>query len=98
MSAHPGEELLALALHAELVEHLSATILDRDAIIEHLRTALVNCRSIGAAVGILMITHKLTQDAAFADLVSSSQNLNRKLTAVAVYVTETGELPERNNF
>jgi len=57
--------------------------------------ALVTSRQIGAAIGILMNAHKITEDDAFALLRSASQNLNRKLREVALEVTKTGTLPDR---
>ena len=40
-------------------------------------------REIGAAVGILMATHNITQDQAFELLSNASQRLNRKLRDIA---------------
>lgn len=60
----------------------------------HLRTALQGSRQIGTAVGILMARELVTSEQAFAQLVASSQNLNRKLRDIAVEVEETGSLPE----
>lgn len=59
----------------------------------NLRTALDSSRQIGAAVGILMAHHRITQDAAFALLRKASQTLQRKLRDVADRVVETGALP-----
>ncbi len=59
----------------------------------HLEEALGTSRQIGAAVGILMAAHRITEDAAFQLLRRSSQHLNRKLRDIAEQVTETGELP-----
>ncbi|OJF11073.1 hypothetical protein BG844_28420 [Couchioplanes caeruleus subsp. caeruleus] len=50
---------------------------------------------IGQAKGILMERHKLTGEQAFAVLVRASQNTNTKLTDVATYLMESGELIER---
>ncbi|GAB2486075.1 GAF and ANTAR domain-containing protein [Jatrophihabitans fulvus] len=58
-----------------------------------LEQALVTSRQIGAAMGILMSDHKITQDQAFDLLRRSSQRLHRKLHDVADEVTETGTLP-----
>ncbi len=50
---------------------------------------------IGQAKGILMERHKLTGDQAFALLVRASQHTNTKLSEVARYLVETGELRDR---
>lgn len=61
----------------------------------NLERALTSNRHIGMAIGILMATHKLTNDDAFALLRIASQNANRKLADVADDVIHTGvlELP-----
>ncbi|MGB3955858.1 MAG: GAF and ANTAR domain-containing protein [Brooklawnia sp.] len=56
-------------------------------------TALASSRVIGAAIGILMNSRKVTSDDAFTMLRQSSQRLNRKLREIAHVVTETGALP-----
>jgi hypothetical protein len=61
---------------------------------EHLQRALESAREIGIAIGVLMSSGKLTRDQAFQQLRETSQNGNRKLRDVAVYVAETGRLPE----
>lgn len=48
----------------------------------------------GVAVGILMARHLVTYDEAFAQLVTASQHLNRKLRDIALEVVDTGELPD----
>lgn len=55
--------------------------------------ALSTSRMIGAAVGILMSAHRITNEEAFERLRTASQHLNRKLHAVAEEVTLTGALP-----
>lgn len=60
----------------------------------NLRTALDSSRQIGAAVGILMAHHRVTQEQAFQLLRRASQQLQRKLRDIAVTVVETGALPE----
>lgn len=62
----------------------------------NLRRALDSNRIIGAAMGILMAHHRITQEQAFTVLRTVSQNSNRKLRAVADDVVETGALPERS--
>jgi len=59
---------------------------------DHLQVALETNREIGAAIGILMSTRKLSQEAAFAVLRVASQDTNRKLAAVAADVVATGQL------
>lgn len=61
---------------------------------DNLETALATSRRIGAAVGVLMAHHKVTEDGAFAMLRTSSQHLHRKLRDVAGEVVETGALPD----
>ena len=60
---------------------------------ENLQRALQHSRDIGAAIGILMARHKLTQEQAFAALRRVSQDSNRKLYSIAQNVIETRELP-----
>lgn len=50
---------------------------------DQLQAGLESSREIGAAVGILMATHKLSSDDAFALLSQASQRLNRKLRDIA---------------
>ncbi len=60
--------------------------------VDHLRTALVSARRIGAAVGILMGTRRLTDDQAFETLCQASQHRNRKLREIAEEVLHTGTI------
>jgi hypothetical protein len=66
-------------------------VLDR-AQIDSLETALATCRRIGAAMGILMSTEKITEAAAFGRLREVSQGTHRKLRDVASDVLSTGML------
>jgi GAF domain-containing protein len=59
-----------------------------------LRTALDSNRRIGAAVGILMVQHGITQARAFDLLRDASQHANRKLRLIADEVVATGTLPD----
>lgn len=59
----------------------------------NLAVALETSRQIGAAIGVLMATRKVTEQQAFELLRATSQQLHRKLRDVAVEVTETGVLP-----
>jgi GAF domain-containing protein len=60
---------------------------------EQLRAAMASRDVIGQAKGILMERERITAAAAFEKLSNSSQRVNRKLTAVALELTETGVLP-----
>lgn len=62
-----------------------------------LRTALINSREIGMAMGVVMATYKLTREQAFDLLRVASQNSNRKLVDVAMDVTDTGTLDLPND-
>ncbi len=59
---------------------------------EKLRRAMHNRDVIGQAKGILMERHKLTADQAFAVLSKNSQRHNRPVIAIALQLTEAGEL------
>lgn len=50
---------------------------------DQLAEGMATNREIGAAVGILMATHRISQDEAFALLSTASQRLNRKLRDIA---------------
>jgi hypothetical protein len=77
--------------------HVSSTVALYEAEVhaEHLQVALEGSREIGAAIGVLMSHHRVTQQVAFAMLSTASQQLNRKLRVVAGQVVETGDLPPR---
>jgi hypothetical protein len=62
--------------------------------IENLNVALQASRQIGVAIGILMASQLVTSEQAFAQLVTASQLLNRKVRDIAAEVAITGELPE----
>lgn len=55
----------------------------------HLHKALGTSRMIGAAIGIVMVAHKVSEVEAFAILNRASQNINRKLGALADDVVTT---------
>jgi ANTAR domain/GAF domain len=61
---------------------------------QNLRTALDSNRKIGAAVGVLMAMHKITEEQAFDLLRTASQVLHRKLRDIAGEVVEAGALPD----
>lgn len=75
---------MGLALQAEEAQRKAA----------HLESALETSRQIGTAMGILMAREMLTSDQAFAQLRDTSQRLNRKLREVALFVVDTGQLPD----
>jgi hypothetical protein len=60
--------------------------------IANLETALTTARRISMAVGILMATYKVTDEAAFDLLVYASQQSHRKLRDIAEQVLQTGSL------
>jgi ANTAR domain len=59
---------------------------------DHLRIALHSSRQIGAAIGIVMSAHKLTDEGAFQLLRAASQHTHRKLRDIADDVIRTGWL------
>jgi ANTAR domain len=59
---------------------------------ENLDVALQSSRNIGAAIGILMSLHKISQTQAFDLLCVASQRSNRKLRDLALEVVDTGWL------
>ena len=59
---------------------------------QNLRHALETSRTIGIALGILMITYKIPRDEAFDMLRVVSQHTHRKLHDIATDVAQTGEL------
>ena len=58
----------------------------------NLEIALQSSRRIGAAIGILMCQHKVTEPQAFALLKVASQHSHRKVHDLAVDVIDTGSL------
>jgi hypothetical protein len=60
--------------------------------VANLQRTLTSNRRIGMAMGVLMSSHKLTEDDAFALLRIASQHSNRKLIDVAEDVIHTGHL------
>jgi GAF domain-containing protein len=61
-----------------------------------LEAGLATNREIGAAVGILMATHKISQDDAFAMLSTASQRLNRKLRDIASSIVHGDQNPPKS--
>lgn len=84
------ERALVLATHAGVA--LDAALAEDRA--RNLEKALSSSRSIGAAIGVLVERHRLTEDVAFGVLRLASQHTNRKLADVAQRLVATGELPD----
>ena len=76
----------------EVIAHLEAEeMLDRDKI-ANLELALQAARRIGAAMGILMATHRVSDAQAFDLLRTASQHHHRKIRDIAEDVVYTGTL------
>jgi len=91
-----GLQLQADVDHA-LIERLQAEgEIEREKI-ANLDTALATCRRIGAAIGVLMASTKVTDKQAFDLLVRESQSRHRKLREVAEDVVLTGALPQHGD-
>ncbi len=87
------EELLArLAVHHELACLRNFALDAAENRSANLERALSSNRQVGAAIGILMASHKLTNDQAFALLREASNKTNRRLSDVADDVVLTGRL------
>jgi AmiR/NasT family two-component response regulator len=80
-----------LALIAQLMDALRVAAEQET----HFKLALTSARRIGAAIGILMARHVITDDQAFDLLRICSQHSHRKLRDIAEDVVLTGVLPER---
>ncbi len=80
-----------LALIAQLLDALRVAAEQ----VTHLELALTSARRIGAAIGILMARHCITDEQAFGLLRVLSQRSHRKLRDIAEDVVLTGVLPER---
>lgn len=79
-------------LDRQLIEHLQFDATDARSRIAHLEKALETSRRIGAAIGILMATHRITDETAFQLLQRASQKRNQKLRDLAEDVLLTGTL------
>lgn len=82
------ERALLLGTHAGIAL-VTADVADRAA---NLQRALASSRTIGAAVGILVERHRLTETLAFDVLRHANQLTNRKLADVAEDLVACGEL------
>lgn len=91
-SSKEVERALVLATHAGVA--LDAALAEDRA--TNLEKALGNSRSIGAAIGVLVERHRLTEDTAFGVLRLASQRSNRKLSAIAEELVATGHLPNED--
>jgi len=82
----PGtvEQLMAALVHER---QFSAELRDQN---ENLHIALESNRRIGMALGIVMLSHKVTAEAAFAILRRASQRTHRKVRDIAEDVIERG--------
>jgi uncharacterized coiled-coil protein SlyX len=82
------------SVDAKVIAHLEAEgVIDRSTI-ANLEAALITCRRIGAAMGIVMSTAKVTEDGAFDLLRQTSQRQHRKLREVAEKILRTGTLDD----
>jgi GAF domain-containing protein len=84
--AFTEEDVSNAAVLAAFASVAVAGALERDRA-EQLSIAVTTNRTIGAAVGILMATHHISQPDAFAMLSAASQRVNRKLHDLAADIT-----------
>lgn len=94
-------DLTTLHAQGDVDQHLIAeleaqAVIDR-AEIANLEIALSSARRIGAALGIIMATYKVTEEKAFAALRTASQHTHRKLRDVAEDVLLTGAVPPKSS-
>lgn len=92
-AAFDEEDLTMATVFAAHASTLVA-LYESEHIKQSLRTALDSNRRIGAAMGVLMAMHKVTEDQAFDMLRTASQLLHRKLRDIASEVVEAGALPD----
>jgi signal transduction histidine kinase/DNA-binding response OmpR family regulator len=90
-----GELLARVRASHELHQLRERAVHEAENRVQIVREGLESNRTIGAAVGIVMVTHRLTAEQGFRLLVAASQNLNVKLRDVAAIVTNAGALPFR---
>jgi DNA-binding response OmpR family regulator len=90
-----ANELLArVRTHHELARLREYALNRAEEKAANLERALASNRQIGAAMGILMARHRLTDDQAFDMLRKASQHRHVKLRDVAEEVTMTGEISD----
>lgn len=82
-----------LDVHEEMIAELQAEGLISSERATHLEVALQTARMIGAAIGIVMTRHRVSEVGAFELLKKASQDSNRKLRLVAEEVVLTGDVP-----
>lgn len=87
-----GDLELRLDVDEAIIAELQADGLINHDHAVHLQEALRTSRMIGAAIGIVMATHKVSQVEAFAILNRASQNSNRKVVALADEVVTSGDV------
>ena len=83
-----------LDVHDELIAELQAEGLITSQHAANLDIALKTARTIGAAVGIIMALHRVSEVEAFALLRKASNDGNRKLRLVAEEVVLTGDVSQ----
>ena len=74
----------------ELLLELQADRLLQTEQVGHLEEALASARRIGAAVGIVMAQHRMTEEQAFGVIRKASNDRNAKLRHVAEDIVESG--------
>ena len=89
----PVELLARTRVHLELSRLRTYALDQAERRAANLEAALTTNRQIGAAIGILMHRHKLTEPQGFELLRETSQRTNRKLRDVADELVFTGALP-----
>jgi signal transduction histidine kinase/DNA-binding response OmpR family regulator len=86
-------ELLArVRIHAELARLRDYALSQAENKVANLQTALASNRTIGAAIGIVMATERLTNEQAFERMRAVSQRRHRKLSDIADDIVYTGRL------
>jgi GAF domain-containing protein len=86
--AFTEDDVTNAALLASFASVAVAAALEREQAAQ-LRVALDTNRTIGAAIGILMATHRMSQEDAFRMLATASQRLNRKLRDLAADIVRS---------
>lgn len=89
----PLELLARTRVHLELSRLRTYALDQAERRAANLEAALTTNRQIGAAIGILMHQHKITESQGFELLREISQRMNRKLRDVADELVFTGALP-----
>ena len=92
MGGHRGLLRLVTVEQEERDQLAHQVVLLRDKTM-HLERALETSRDIGVAMGIVMAREKVTRQCAWDMLRMVSQHQNRRVSAIAVDVIESGELP-----